>query len=78
MYALMNSNYTPLKKGTSYLIIQEGPDWIKVKYNGKPITINKQLVYSDPISTLYELPVVEETQEEIYNEKLDTFNTIFM
>tara|TARA_R100001163_G_scaffold47822_1_gene35952 strand:+ start:970 stop:1206 length:237 start_codon:yes stop_codon:yes gene_type:complete len=78
MYALMNSNYTPLKEGTSYLIIEEGTDWIKIKYNGKPLMISKKLVHSDPISTLYELPLTEETQEEIYDEKLDTFNTIFM
>jgi hypothetical protein len=78
MYALMTCNYTPLKKGTSYLIVDEGPDWIKIKYCGKPLTINKKLVHPDPISTLYELPLVRERQEEIYDEKLDTFNTIFM
>lgn len=78
MYALMNSNYTPLKKGTSYLIIEEGQDWIKLKYNGKPVVISRNLIYSDPISTLYELPLLDESEDELYDEKLDTFNTIFM
>ena len=78
MYALMNSNYTPLKKGTSYLIIEEGQDWIRLKYNGKPIAVSRDLICSDPISTLYELPIMNQTEEEAYDEKLDTFNTIFM
>jgi hypothetical protein len=78
MYALMKSDYTPLKKGTSYLIIEDGTDWVKLKYDGKPLMVSKKLIYSDPISTLYELPLAEESQEEIYDAKLDTFNTIFM
>ena len=51
---------------------------VKLKYDGKPLTVSKKLIYSDPISTLYELPLAEESQEEIYDAKLDTFNTIFM
>ena len=78
MYALMKSDYAPLKKGTSYLIIEDDTDWVKLKYDGKPLMVSKKLIYSDPISTLYELPLAEESQEEIYDAKLDTFNTIFM
>ena len=39
----------------------------------KPIIISKSLIHPDPISSLYELP-----EEDIYDEELDTFNTIFI
>mgnify|MGYP003645368786 CR=1 FL=1 len=72
-YALMLCNYSPLKKNTSYRVFEEGPDWVSIKYNGKPIIVHKSIIHADPISTLYQLP-----EENIYDEELDTFNTIFI
>ena len=72
-YALLLCNYSPLKANVSYRVNQEGFDWVSIKYNGKPIIISKSLIHPDPISSLYELP-----EEDIYDEELDTFNTIFI
>jgi|TARA_Y100001938_G_C7967486_1_gene367569 hypothetical protein len=72
-YALMLCNYSPLKANISYKVIQEGFDWVKVKHDGKPVMVSKSLVHPDPISALYDLP-----EEDIYDESLDTYNTIFM
>ena len=72
-YALMLCNYSPLKVNVSYRVNEEGFDWVSIKYDGKLIMVSKSLIHPDPISSLYDLP-----EEDIYDEELDTFNTIFI
>jgi|TARA_R110000824_G_scaffold249029_1_gene437976 hypothetical protein len=73
-YALMVCDYSPLKNNTSYRVTEEGVDWVKIRYDGNPVLVSRDLIHPDPMSTLYiPLPL-----EEVYDEEEDVFNTIFM
>jgi len=53
-FSLMQDNYFPFQAGKSYKQIDEGIDWVKLKYRKQVYFVDKQNIDQDPISSLYE------------------------
>jgi|14BtaG_2_1085337.scaffolds.fasta_scaffold02774_3 hypothetical protein len=69
-YALLTSTYFPLKKGCSYRILDEGLDWVSIKYKGSGIVVPRCLIHPDPMGELFKITDYIEEEECLLDDLL--------
>lgn len=79
VFALMIEDYTPLRKGTSYSVIEDSNDWIKIKYKGHGMLVPRSFTHPDPTDQLFTDAINEYSEDVSHYEKYaEYYNSIFV